>query len=42
MIEEEKKDQLFVRFYSVPRIELEYIRSLQYTHLCLDIRENIF
>jgi hypothetical protein len=35
-------NKLFARFYFVPQIELEYIRSLRYIHLYLDIQENIF
>ena len=38
----EWRKQLFVRFCFVQRIALEYIRSLRYIHLCLDIQENIF
>lgn len=32
----------FARSYFVLRIGLEYIHSLQYIRLCLDIQENIF
>jgi hypothetical protein len=37
-----RDDELSVRFCSVPRIELECIRSLRCIRLCLDIPESIF